>query len=133
MKGVGAQFAGRLGKDAESRATQAGKPMTMLSEVTGGPDSNDWCAVLAFEDLTERATGLAKGAEIHAKAGSRPRYVRRRAASCTSLALLASVVEPMVLERKPPRATSPVTGWRQCAVRTSTTNCEGDLGATFSQ
>lgn len=107
MNGLECHFIGRLGKDAESRTTRTNKPMTVLTVAvdTKDGDAATWCTVLAFEELAERLAGLIKGtglyvrgklkADLYTPQGGEPRV---------SLTLLASHVEPMVLERsKPPR------------------------------
>lgn len=104
MKGIEAHFTGRLGKDAESRTTRTGKPMTVLSMVVSDPDSDagTWCSVLAFEDLAERLAGLAKGAELYAKGRLKAEmYTPQGGEPRVSMTLVASTVEPLTLERKP--------------------------------
>lgn len=114
MKGIEAHFTSRLGKDAESRTTRTGKPMTVLTVAVSDPDSDagTWCSVLAFEDLAERLAELAKGAELYAKGRLKAAVWRAQNGDPRiDLTLLATHVEPLTLERKPrgPRR-SPVHG-----------------------
>lgn len=66
MKGIEANFTGRLGKDAEARTTRTGKPMVVLSAVVSSQDSDaaTWITILVFEDLAEWLAGLAKGTVV---------------------------------------------------------------------
>ncbi len=117
MKGIEAHLVGRLGKDAEQRTTKAGKPMTVLQVVVPDQDADTWCTVLAFEGLAERLASLPKGAEIYAKGRLKAEmYCPEGGEPRVSMTLLASHVEPLVLERKQPRTARPAASRRPAAV-----------------
>jgi len=83
VNGLECHFTGRLGKDG---------------------DAPTWCTVLAFEDLTEKLAGLRKGAEVYARGKLKADlYTPQGGEPRVSLTLLTTHVEPLVLERKPPR------------------------------
>jgi single-stranded DNA-binding protein len=63
-------------------------------------DSDAWCTVLCFEDLAPQLADLRKGTEIYAKGRLKADlYTPQGGEPRVSLTLLASHVEPLVLER----------------------------------
>lgn len=105
MNGIEAHFTARLGRDAEARTTRTDKAMVVLTVVVDAKDADaaTWCTVLAFEELAERLAGLAKGVEVYARGKLKAElYVPPQGGEPrVSLTLLASCVEPLMLERKP--------------------------------
>ena len=113
MKGIEAHFTGRLSRDAEQRTTKAGKPMVMLTAVVNDPGTDDavWITILAFEDLAQRLAGLPKGTELYARGRLKAEmYCPEGGEPRVSLTLLASHVEPLVLERKARKRPATVFG-----------------------
>lgn len=105
-----ASIYGRLGKDAEARQTKAGLPMTVLQVMVDAKDTDapTWCTVLAFEELAAVVAGLKKGTELYAKGRlSAALYTPQGGEPRVSLTLLASHVEPMVLQRQRPAPRKP--------------------------
>lgn len=117
MRGIEAHFVAKLSKGAEARTTKSGKAMTVLTAVVSdsGTDDPTWITVLAFEQAAERLAGLPKGAEVYAKGKLKAGlYQPEGGEPRVSLTLLATHVEPLVLERKPRKPRPPaVYGDRQ--------------------
>lgn len=115
MKGIEAHFTCRLSKDAESRTTKTGKPMVLLSTVVSDGDADTWVSILAFEDQAEQVAALPKGTEVYARGKIKAGLYRPEGGEPrVSLTLLATHVEPLVLERKPRKPRPPaVYGDRQ--------------------
>jgi single-stranded DNA-binding protein len=108
MKGIEAHFTCRLSRGAESRATKAGKPMVLLSTVVSDGDADTWISILAFEGLAEQVAALPKGTEVYARGKLKAAlYQPEGGEPRVSLTLMASTVEPLVLERKPRKPRPP--------------------------
>ncbi len=59
-------FLGALGRDAEPKTSQAGKPYLRLSLRIGNDDAAQWVSVLAFDpSAVELADRFTKGARVY--------------------------------------------------------------------
>lgn len=92
--------------------------MVVLQVVVPDQDADTWITALALEDLAERLAGLAKGTEVYFKGEPKAGlYLPEGGEPRVSLTLLASHVEPLVLERK--RTARQAAGSQRCTARTT--------------
>jgi single-strand DNA-binding protein len=67
MSAIECAFFGALGRDAERKTSQSGKPCLRLNVRVGDDDAAQWISVLAFDEcaLVEVADKLVKGARVY--------------------------------------------------------------------
>jgi single-stranded DNA-binding protein len=66
MSGIEAAFFGALGRDAEPKVSNSGKPYLRANVRVGDSEVAQWVSVLAFDEKAiEAADGFVKGAHVY--------------------------------------------------------------------
>jgi len=69
VNSIEAAFTGKVGRDAELRQSQAGKPWAAVNVAVGNDENTTWVRVTMFGDLAiEMASRLTKGTSVYCEA-----------------------------------------------------------------
>jgi len=106
MKGIHCAFEGRLGRDAELKTTQAGRPFLVFSVIVGDDADAVWLNVSAWSDhLTELAPSLVKGVEVYCEGKMKQRHWESEGGTKSGWQVSADVVQPKgLIGRAKPKA-----------------------------
>jgi len=109
MKGIACAFEGRLGKDAQLKATSAGRAFLVMSVIVGEDEEAQWINVSAWNDhLIDLADHLKSGVEVYCEGKLKMRHWDSAEGPRSGLQVSASLVQPLALigrsKPKAPRA-----------------------------
>lgn len=106
MKGIACAFAGRLGRDAAVKTTQAGKSFVAFSVVEGEGEAQQWLQVSAWSDsIVDIADFLKSGTAVYVEGKIKLRQWDGPEGVRPQLQVSATLVQPLaLLGRSKPKA-----------------------------